>query len=466
MNMYLLTNIVVLMILVATPSSVVEAGKREIIDEAVKCVLRTLPREILFGADLFTKHYMINISSQWDPLNPHDYLMWPVYDGPEAWAASCHVSSTLKRCLEPIYEYKIKLQPPLTLAETSPLTSAMYFTTLCEHQSTLTDPITNNAECVHQRMLSDDVQRCMGVLGWLDGNFWLIVNKNLPEMLKSISNTVSSVYECIYERGNWRHSCGSEVEAMMGSLAKKFSNLAKLTYRVIVSSMLTENICDICAPGSNLTTYSHLATLRNHILRSLLLNNQSPYLFTQCKVVNYPLNQCHLRLIWRRDVYNMFCHYVMTVFIPEVTPHLPICDFGDWVRSAARICNMGYDRFMDMASHIARCTKDQDELFPCYKGLKMGLFSWGLVSAGRMWQYDTDLDGSKLRIAYNRIKTCVPRLYDHLRQTCRHGPPVVRLIQDLRTVLMIDVPAIFSWGLVWRSTHFNYMTFGIHVDQC
>ena len=467
MNMYLPTNIVVLVILVATSCAVVEAGKREIINEAIKCVLGHLPKEILYGSALFRNNYMTSISSQWDPLNPRDYLMWPVYDGPEAWAASCHLSGSLKRCLEPIKEYGIKIEPPMTREESSPITSAMYFTTLCEHQSTLTDPNTNNAECVHQRMLSDDVLRCMGVLNWYDGNLWLIANNDSPHMYKWLSNAVSSVNECIYERGNWRHSCGSEVEAMLRNLTKSFSNLAKITVRFIVAfSMLAENICDICKPGEDLTKYSELTKHRTKILRHLLFYNQSPFLFTQCKVVNYPLNQCHLRLIWRRDVYKMFCHHVMTVFIPEVTPHLPLCNFGDWIRSAVRICKMGYDRFMDTASHIARCTKDQDELFPCYKGLKIGLFSWGLVSAGRMWQYDPEWDGLKLRIAYNRIKTCVPRLYDHLRQTCRYGPPVVRLIQDIRTVLVIDVPGIFSWGPLWLPIQLHYKKMGIYVNHC
>ena len=338
--------------------------------------------------------------------------------------------------------------------------------TLCEHQSTLTDPITNNAKCVHQRMLSDDVQRCMGVMNWYSGNLWLIMNINYPGY-KSVSNTVSSVYECIYKRGNWRHSCGSEVEAMMGNLTKSYSNLAKLTVRFIGSfKVLRENICDVYNPGSDLTKYDKLNKLRNKSLKLLLFQNQSPYLFTQCKVVNYPLNQCHLRVIWRRDVYAMFCHQVRSVTLPVLTPQLPLCELGNWVRSAARICNMGYDRFMDTASHIARCTKDKDELFPCYKGLYAGLLSWSLVSAGRIFHYDTFTDGLKWSTVYSRIKQCFPRLYDHLRHTCRHGPPVVQLIQDLRTVLKIDAPAMFSLGVYWHQAHLHFKRIGIRVNHC
>ena len=123
--MYLLTNIAVLVILVATSSSVVEAGKHEIIVKAAKCVLDTMPHDIVFGTELFTKNYMISISSQWDPLNPCDYLMWPVYDGPEAWVASCHFSNAIKRCLEPVIKSGTKVQPPGT-RETHIITTAIY----------------------------------------------------------------------------------------------------------------------------------------------------------------------------------------------------------------------------------------------------------------------------------------------------------------------------------------------------
>ena len=282
-----------------------------------------------------------------------------------------------------------------------------------------------------------------------------------------MSNTGSSIYECIYKRGNWRHSCGSEVEAMMGNLTKSFSNLAKLNVRLFSSfAILQENFCDVCKPGSDLTNYDKLSKKRSILIAFLLYKNQSPYLFRQCNVVNYPLNQCHLRLIWRRDVYAMFCHQVRSVIIPVFIPHLPLCDLGDWIRSAVRICNLGYHRFMDTASHIARCTKDRDELFPCYKGLLLARTSWGLVSAGRVWNAGSDKHGYQIRTVYNRVKTCAPHVYDHLRQTCRHGPPVVQLIQNLRTVLMIDVKAMFSYGPFWHGSHLKFMKLGTHVNHC
>ena len=465
-------RVFVVLLLVVTQSAVMEAGKREIIiGKAVQCVLDTLPLDMLKGDNLFTNKFMMNISSQWDPLNPHDYLMWPVYDGPEAWAASCHFSSTIKQCLEPIIKSGITLLTALPEQYSSILTSALYFMTLCEQQqSILTNPTTNNAECVHQRMLSDDVLRCHGILGWLNGNPFIISNINYPDLdYKWITNALSSVYECIYKRGNWRHSCGSEVEAMMGNLTKSFSNLAKLTVRMKSTfSIVDTHICDICKPGSDLTNYDRLNKLRSTILANLWFRNQSPYLFRQCKEVNYPLNQCHLRLIWRRDVYAMFCHQVKSVIIPVFTPHLPLCDFGDWMRSASRICDMGYQMFMDTASHIARCTKDQDELFPCYKGLYIGSLSWGLVSAGRMWLYGYK-NGFSYRTVYNRVKSCVPHVYDHLRQspTCRPGPLlVVQLIQDLRVVLMIDVPAISSYGPLWHFARLTANRFGTKVNHC
>ena len=454
MNMKMLVW-VVFILLAGTQYSEVEAEKREgIIGKVVQCVLDTLPLDILKGGELFVNKFLMNISSQWDPLNPHDYLMWPLYDGPEAWAASCHFSSFIKRCLAPI-KSGMKLPPTLPEQDRSVIVSALYFVTLCEHQSTLTDPRTNNAECIHQRMLSDDVLRCLGVLSWHKGNPFLIANINYPhQLVKWLTNLGSSVYECIYKRGNWRYSCGAEVEAMMGNLTKSFSNLAKNTTSLSIPfSMLQDSICDVCKPGSNLTMYDWLNKLRFQLLRHLLYYNQSPYLFTHCKEVDYPLNQCHLRLIWRRDVYYIFCHQVRSVIVPKFTLHLPLCDLGKWMRSAVNVCNMGYDRFMDTASHIPRCTHNQDELFPCYKGVQMARSSWGLVSAGRVWDFRRIDDESTLHKVYNRVKTCIPPLYDHLRQTCRHGAPVIQLIQDLRVVLMIDAPAMFSVGPFWRTNN-------------
>ena len=358
-------RVFVLLLLVATQCDVLKAGKREIIfGEVAQCILDTLPLDMLKGGNLFVNKFLMNISSQWDPLNHHDYLMWPVYDGPEAWVATCHFSSTIKQCLEPVFESGKFINPPATATDIdrSCITAALYFIVICEQKSTLTDPRTNNAECVHQRMLSDDVLRCHGILGWVRGNPFIIFNINYPHLVnKWMSNTVSSVYECIYKQGNWRHSCGSEVEAMMGNLTKSFSNLAKLIVRMKPKFSMVEAItCDICKPGSDLINYDRLNKLRSTILVNLYFHNQSPYLFRQCMEVNYPLNQCHLRLIWRKDVYAMFCHQVKSVIIPVFTPFLPLCDFGDWIRSAARICNMGYDRFKDTASHIARCTKEND----------------------------------------------------------------------------------------------------------
>ena len=95
----------------------------------------------------------------------------------------------------------------------------------------------------------------------------------------------------------------------------------------------------------------------------------------------------------------------------------------------------------------------------------MNWLSWGLVTAGHVWQSGSWTYWPYLRTVYRRIKTCVPLVYDHLRQTCRHGPPVVQLIQDLRTVLMIDVPAMFSFGPLWHRNHLVYKRI-MHVNHC
>ena len=127
-------------------------------------------------------------------------------------------------------------------------------------------------------------------------------------------------------------------------------------------------------------------------------------------------------------------------------PYLPLCNFDEWIQSAERICNMGYDRFMDISAHIEHCTDGKDQLFPCYKGLYIDrTISWGLLTASRLWGF-----GGTYRSIYPRIKQCSKLVYDHLSKTCRHGPPVVRLIKDIRTVLSISQSDINNRGLIWE----------------
>ena len=175
--MNILIHIQVLVVLVATHWDNVEAGKYEkIVGEAAQCVKETIPKDIMYGEVQFIEDFLMKISSQWDPLNPHDYLMWPANDGPEDWAARCHFSSAIKQCLEPAFKYGINLSLNVTSQEIAIIAPSLYFLTLCEHQ----DPKTNNAECVHQRMLSDDVMRCLGILSWNQGNLNFMLNINYP----------------------------------------------------------------------------------------------------------------------------------------------------------------------------------------------------------------------------------------------------------------------------------------------
>ena len=149
-----------------------------IINQAAQCVMDTIPDEIRLGKDLFLNSYLTHISSQWDPLNHHDYLMWPVFDGPEAWTASCHFRDTIKQCLLPLKRHRL---PSYNGMVEEIIIPALYHQTLCEHHSTLANPRTNNAECVHQRVLSDDVLRCQGLLSWFRGNPLFLIN---PDNLK------------------------------------------------------------------------------------------------------------------------------------------------------------------------------------------------------------------------------------------------------------------------------------------
>ena len=125
---------------------------------------------------------------------------------------------------------------------------------------------------------------------------------------------------------------------------------------------------------------------------------------------------------------------------------------------------MGYDRFMEIAGHIEHCTDGKDELFPCYKGLYIDRrMSWGMLSPSRLWGVISVIDdGATYRAIYPRIKECSKLVYDHLCKTCRHGPPVVRLIKDIRTVLSISQSDITSDGLVWLDEH----KFMIEYTQC
>ena len=457
-----------LMFVVFVMTECAVARKEDIIGKAAQCILDTFPDNFRMGGDKYNS-FITQISSQWNPLNPHDYLEWPVYDGPEAWAASCHFSSAIKQCLQPLSGFLVDLRYSKDINVIMLILPALYHLSLCDHQSILTDPTTNNAECVHRRILSDDVRRCAGLITWSRANSILIANKAEIKDFRWAESAVSSVYECIYERGNWRHSCGAEVESMMQNLTKSFAGLNKLGPVYGLATLVDGNMCDLCKPYTHLKTYKKVNLLRIELIIFLLFRNQNPYVFTQCQVVNYPLNQCHLRTIWREGVYNMFCHKVRKDFIPVARPHLPLCDIDDWISSVERICNMGYDRFMDTASHIARCTNDEDELFPCYKGAFMDWLSWGLVSVGRFWDYGSNGVygiGHTYPQVYNKAKMCSLLLYNHLRQTCRYGPRVVQLIQDLRVVLMIDVPAIFSMGILWSGEHAYLESMGIHLNHC
>ena len=208
--------------------------------------------------------------------------------------------------------------------------------------------------------------------------------------------------------------------------------------------------------------------MKYHILVNLLYNSQSPYLFKECQIVDYPLNHCHIKNIWRRDVFNMFCHQVTNILAPQLEPYLPLCDFNKWIQSAERICHMGYDRFIDLAGHIEHCTDGKDELFPCYKGLYIDLrMSWGLLTASRLWGFTSIInEGATYRAIYPRIKQCSKLVYDHLSNTCRHGPPVVRLIQDIRTVLSISQSDINSNGVIWAISHKYEIQKNQLVFQC
>ena len=429
----------------------------KLIKKAASCINNAIPHEDWMSGNDFHYDYLVNISYQWDPLNHHDYLHWWKYDGPEAWRAGCHFSDTIRRCLQPVMEQKIDLNQYQLIKPGVEITKSLFYLTLCEHQEVLAD----NAVCIHNRMLSDDVLSCSGVIAWLTGKYYLYLNRQLgtdPSYIysQSVANVCIAIYQCIYTRGQWKRACGKHVDETMSKIVNKFTLLIT-KYRNFDDhdSTTTTIICDRCKKGSNLETFKKFDYMKYHLIFNLLYDNQSPELFKECHLVDYPLNHCHIKNIWRMDLFNTFCHKVTNIMAPQLEPHLPLCDFDEWIQSAERICNMGYDRMMEIAPHIYHCTDGKDELFPCYKGLYIDtMISWGLITASRLWfRAHGDNLGATYRDIYPRIKQCSKLVYDHLSRTCRHGPPVVRLIQDLRTVLSISQTDINSNGPGWLTYH-------------
>ena len=465
-------KLIIMIIVVLGVTTDVQASYADIkmLKEASTCIENTIPQEDWMSGNDYFYDYMVNISYQWDPLNHHDYLYWWKYDGPEAWRAGCHFSDTIRRCLQPVMEEKIDLTRYRLNTYTMTIIRSLFYLTLCEHQAVLA----NNAVCIHNRMLSDDVLSCSGVLAWRAGSFFMYLYRFLgpvPDssyiMYRSNANVYSAVYRCIYTRGQWKRACGESVDKTISKIVHDFSSIVK--YSIYGGEdMIGAILCDRCKNGSNLKIFVHVSNMKFKLLMSLLFMNQSPDLYKECQVVDYPLNHCHMKNIWRRDLFTMFCHQVTVVIAPQLKPILPLCDLGEWIQSAERICNMGYDRMMDIASHIEHCTDGKDELFPCYKGLYIDrTMSWGLITASRVWSFSyINNQGTIYRAVYPRIKECSKLVYDHLSRTCRRGPVVVRLIQDIRTVLSISQSDINSHGLDWQTGYHAMTKDKQHVLQC
>ena len=295
----------------------VQAGQgtstKELIKKASDCIKSTIPSTDMTSENDYVYDYMVNISYQWDPLNHHDYLYWWKYEGPEAWRAGCHFSDTIHRCIQPIMEEKIDLDNYYQEEQATVITRSLYYLTLCEHENVLI----NNAVCIHNRMLSDDVLICAGVIGWMRGNDGLILNKQLSKTLevmddKSVANVHSAIYECIYTRGQWKRACGEEVDMTMSKIKNQFIHLIK-TYTELtiqLAEMSFVPMCDRCKRETNYKVFENFNQIILMMLFDVLFYNQSPDIYKQCHLVEYPLNKCHTQHFWRRDLFNMFCHNV------------------------------------------------------------------------------------------------------------------------------------------------------------
>ena len=312
----MITLIIVLVGLVGAGQG---TSTKQLLREASDCIHDTIPfTDWMSGNDYFYD-YIVNISYQWDPLNHHDYLHWWKYEGPEAWRAGCHFSDTIHRCLQPVMEEKIDLDHYFSYQQTGVIACSLFYLTLCKHENVLI----NNVVCIHNRMLSDDVLRCSGVLGWMNGNLFHIFNKWLSQTfdtmkVKSYDNVYSAVYECIYTRGQWKRACGEEVDMTMNMIKNQFIQLIK-TYTQLttaIADIFIMPMCDRCNEESNLKVFKQFNYIILFMLKYLLFDNQSPDLYKECHLVDYPLNHCHIKNIWRRDLFNMFCHNVTFLVAP------------------------------------------------------------------------------------------------------------------------------------------------------
>ena len=280
-------KLIIIITVVLGVTAAVQGSYRDLklIKKAASCIKNIIPHEDWMSGNDFIYDYIVNISYQWDPLNHHDYLHWWKYDGPEAWRAGCHFSDTIRRCLQPVMEEKIDLNKYWEGKPAMSIVESLYYLTLCEHQAVLAD----NAVCIHNRMLSDDVLRCSGVLGWNRGNDLMYLNTqfdtghDVSHMIGKSGASVSiAVYQCIYTRGQWKKACGENVDQTISKIVNKFIDILKdfmefnLQYQNVNLA-----ICDRCNKGSNLKTFKHFDNMKFSLLLSLVYENQSPFLFNR-----------------------------------------------------------------------------------------------------------------------------------------------------------------------------------------
>ena len=156
------------------------------------------------------------------------------------------------------------------------------------------------------------------------GNPLLIFNKQLSLkwnilVYKSFGNVLSAVYKCTYTRGQWKQACGEEIDMTMSKIKNQFIYLIKTyTPLTVYSDINARLMCDRCKEESNIKVFEHFNQFIAIMLKDLLFDNQSPALYKECHLVDYPLNHCHIKNIWRRDLFNMFCHNVTFLVAPPV----------------------------------------------------------------------------------------------------------------------------------------------------
>ena len=390
------------------------------------CVKATaIEAKLYYGGNLFMYSFLPAVSKQWKA-DSNNSLEWSQYEKQGTWKESCRFNDSFRRCLQPLKQLETEFTDDNP--NSMDVITAEYLNKLCKNE----DILSKQSGCIHRLMLSDGVLRCQGVYNW-----WMGKRKG--------NSKRNSVMKCVMEKS--KNKCGKEGNEVLESLINDYTEMSKVWPSLDSSFIKLTPLCDVCY-GYNIKKgkqFEKFDNRRKKILSRLLNDVSFPDRFH----IKYPFDWQIMKLnIWVQKKYEMFCHYLKLWFVPTTRPELPLCDLDKWIESSQRICEMDFMTLQRSFIKITVCTRRQDELYPCYKGSAMSLFTWSLVSAGNVWPHIAGgpNEGPSLGTVYSRIIKCTNDRYSKIKKRCRYGHEVVDLMRDVRVVLRIDPPAMFGWA--------------------